>query len=167
MKKIVLTLTLLVGVTFAGLAQKASLSIGIDAGVIVGSISDKANMAIGGSVKYDLPVCAKSFVTLSAGYSYLIYTNDYKVNLTGFQASQTGGEGYVPLKAGFKYLFCDYFYGEGQVGASIPTQGGGVGFAYAPGIGVKLSAVDFGVRYEAWTKTNTISQVALRLAYGF
>jgi hypothetical protein len=170
MKRFIITIAVLTIGAFAGFAQKtekAKFSIGVDAGVIVGSVSDVASMAIGASAKYNLPVCTKNFITLAAGYSYLPYTNDLKVDLTGYQASQSGGESYVPLKAGFKHFFNDVFYGEGQVGASISTQGGGVAFAYAPGVGLNFSAVDLGVRYEAWTKTNTISQVAMRLAYSF
>jgi hypothetical protein len=171
MKKILLTFALLAGVTLAAFAQKTTggkFSIGIDAGVIVGDVSDMANLAIGGSVKYDKPIFNKTSVSLSAGYSYLPYTNDYKIALTGYESSQSGGEGYIPLKAGLKYMFNDIFYGEGQVGAAIATTGGGTAFLYAPGVGMKLGqTADFGVRYEAWSKTSTISQFALRLAYSF
>ena len=174
MKKILLTFALLAGVTLAGFAQKTGggkFSVGIDAGAIVGDVSDMANLAIGGSVKYDKPIFNKTSITLSAGYTYLPYTNDFKIALTGFTSSQSGGEGYIPLKAGLKYMFNDTFYGEGQIGAAIATGGGesgGAGFLYAPGVGVKFGqGVDFGIRYEAWAKTSTISQFALRLAYSF
>jgi hypothetical protein len=172
MKKILLTFALLAGVTLAGYAQKTDggkFSIGIDAGVIVGEISDRANLAIGGSVKYDKPIFNKTSFNLSAGYSYLPYTNDYKINLAGYENSQSGGEGYIPLKAGLKYMFNNAFYGEGQLGAAIATSGGGgTAFLYAPGVGMKFGqGVDFGVRYEAWATTNVVSQFALRLAYSF
>jgi hypothetical protein len=171
MKRIILTFTLLTGLTLAGYAQKTDsgkFSVGIDAGAIVGDVSDRANLAIGASVKYDKPIFSKTSLTLSAGYSYLPYTNDFKINLAGYESSQSGGEGYVPLKAGLKYMFNDTFYGEGQIGAALATTGGGAAFLYAPGVGVKFGqGVDFGIRYEAWQKTSTISQFALRLAYSF
>lgn len=170
MKKLLLTIAFLGGLSLAGFAQeRGKFSIGVEAGALVGDASDVANLVIGGSVKYDHPIADKTFFTLSGGYSYLPYKNDVKLALAGYGVTQAG-EGFIPLKAGVKYMFNDVFYGEGQVGAAISTEsGGGTGFAYAPGVGVKFAgSADLGVRYEGWSKNGaTISQFGLRLAYSF
>lgn len=159
------------GVTFSCLAQKSgadTFSIGLEAGIPVGTASNTSSFTIGGSLKYEKPVAAKTNLTLSAGYTYFPYKSDITIANVGY-ISTNSGEGFIPLKAGLKYFFNNTFYGEGQLGASISMQsGGGTFFAYAPGIGLKLGDADIGVRYEGWTKSgNTISQVALRLAYSF
>jgi hypothetical protein len=171
MKKILLVMLALSGLTFSCFAQKTDagkFSIGIDAGLPLGTAGDVASLIIGGSFKYDMPIAKQAFFTVSAGYSYMPYKNDILINNTAYITTNSG-EGYVPLKAGLKYYFCNNFYGEGQVGAAISTQsGGGAAFAYAPGVGLKLGDADIGIRYEGWAKNgNTISQIALRLAYSF
>jgi hypothetical protein len=171
MKKILLVMLALGGLTFSCFAQKTDagkFSIGIDAGLPLGTAGDVSSLIIGGSFKYDMPIAKKMFFTVSAGYSYIPYKNDILINNTAYITTNSG-EGYVPLKAGLKYFFCNNFYGEGQVGTAISTQsGGGAAFAYAPGVGLKLGDADIGVRYEGWSKNgNTISQIALHLAYSF
>ncbi|MFD2145218.1 outer membrane beta-barrel protein [Mucilaginibacter antarcticus] len=170
MRKFLLTIAFLGGISLVASAQeRGKLSIGIDAGALVGDASNVSSIAIGGSLKYDHPIAQQLFFSLSGGYTYLPYKNDVKVASLGYGVNQSG-EGFIPLKAGIKYMFNDMFYGEGQVGAAISTEsGGGTAFAYAPGVGLKFAnAVDLGVRYEGWSKNRgTISQFALRLAYQF
>jgi len=171
MKKILLAIALLGGAATRSFAQTTTtptpasgkFSIGVEAGLPVGTTSDVSNFAIGGSLKYELPVSAGTFVSLSAGYTDFLYKSDIKA------AIGKSGEGFIPVKAGLKYYFNAGFYGEGQLGAVFSTEsGGGTGFAYAPGIGYSFSGgLDAGVRYEGWSHDGTTSQVALRLAYRF
>jgi hypothetical protein len=171
MKKILLVMLALGSITFSCFAQKigdSKFSIGLEAGLPVGSTSDVSSFTFGASFKYDKPIATKTDLTLSAGYIYLPYKNDITIAHVG-SITTNSGEGFVPLKIGLKYFFCGSLYGEGQVGAAISTQsGGGTAFAYAPGIGVLFGGADLGVRYEGWTKNgNTIGQIALRIAYSF
>lgn len=171
MKKILLILALVAGTTLSTLAQKASkdkFSIGLEAGKITGSFSNVVDFAFGASLKYNHSLADDLVLTGSAGYTYLPYNDDFKTATLGFGVASSG-EGFIPLKAGVKYFFNKTVYGEGQIGAAISTNsGGGTAFAYAPGIGIEFGGgADFGVRYEGWSKTSTISQIALRLAYSF
>lgn len=174
MKKILLALFVL-GVTacssFAQTTKSSSsssdagkFSIGVDAGLPMGDAKNVYNFAIGGSLKYDMPIGTGAFVNLSAGYeSFMV-----KSALKDLGASSSSG--FVPVKVGLKYYFEGQgFYGEGQLGVAFSTEsGGGKFFAYAPGVGYTLDGgFDIGVRYEAWSHNGTISQIALRLAYGF
>lgn len=166
MKKFLLAAVLLAGVSMSSLAQKKSdgngkFSIGVEAGIPVGTTSDAYNFAIGGSLKYDMPIATGTDFTVSAGY-----TSFMGKTVLGFKIPAAG---FVPLKAGIKYWFADAFYGEAQLGAAFSTQsGGGTAFAYSPGIGYKFSdVVDLGVRYEAWSHNGTVSQVAARLGFSF
>ncbi len=165
MKKILLALFVL-GVTacssFAQTTKSSSdaskFSIGLDAGLPVGDASNYSSFAIGGSLKYDFSVATGAYLNLSAGYE----------TFTGKNGS--GSLNAIPVKAGVKFYFTGQgFYGEGQIGAAFLTaSGAGNAFIYAPGLGYTLdSGVDIGLRYEAWSKTGTVSQIALRLAYGF
>jgi len=164
MKKFLLALVLLSGAAFSSFAQTSSesgkFSIGLEAGLPVGDIKDAGGkLFIGGSLKYDQPIATGTFVTFSAGYTSLSFKDTYG----------GGSLGFAPVKVGVKYFLAESFYGEAQVGAAFGTKSGtGTSFAYSPGIGYAFGGgVDLGVRYEAWSKNGTISQVAARLAYSF
>ncbi len=162
MKKVLLATMLFVGIAVSGFAQKGSnFSVGLEAGLPIGSTSNAYTVAIGGSLKYEAPIATGTSFTLTAGY-------------TSFQGKTIGtfkvpAAGFVPVKAGIKYFLADSFYGEAQVGAAFSTQsGGGTAFAYSPGIGYKFSdVIDLGVRYEAWSKSGTVSQIGARLGFSF
>lgn len=169
MKKILLAIALLSGAT-SSFAQTTSttkdggkFSIGVEAGLPVGAVSDISNFAIGGSLKYEYPVATNTLISISGGYTNFLYKSDIK-DLTG-----KSGEGFIPVKAGLKYYFNQGFFGEGQVGAVFSAEsGGGTAFAYAPGIGYSFKGgFEAGVRYEGWSKNGTVSQLAVRLAYSF
>jgi hypothetical protein len=169
MKKILLAIALLSGAAASSFAQTSGpkdggkFSIGAEAGLPVGSVSDISNFAVGGSLKYEYPVATNTLVSISAGYTNFLYKSEFK-DLTG-----KSGEGFIPVKAGLKYYFNQGFFGEGQVGAVFATEsGGGTAFVYAPGIGYTFKGgFEAGFRYEGWAKNGTVSQLALRLAYRF
>lgn len=144
-------------------------SIGIDAGLPVGTASDAFSLAIGGSLKYEHPVAPKTSLSLSAGFTDLAYKGLIKDELKTLGISRSG-ETFIPVKAGMKYHINEGFFGEGQIGAVFATQSGnsGTAFVYAPGIDYSFKGgFEAGFRYEAWSKNGTISQLALRLAYQF
>lgn len=170
MKKFLLTLVAIGGFALAGFAQSTNdaskFSIGVDAGIPVGSTSDFFSFVIGGSLKYEMPVATSTAFTLSAGYSSFMGKT---ITIAGSSA-KVNAVGFVPLKAGIKYHFAESVYGEAQVGASIGTKSGSkTGFIYAPGIGFDVGGgIDIGVRYEGWSYSGgTTSQVAARIAYSF
>ncbi|MBL4677770.1 MAG: outer membrane beta-barrel protein [Mucilaginibacter sp.] len=170
MKKVLLLLTVICGLTVAAKAQSKSetgkFSIGVEAGLPLGSFGDGYSFGIGGSLKYDQPIAEGTFVTGSAGYTSFIGKS---VTIDGFGTFKNPAAGFVPVKVGVKYFLAESFYGEAQLGAAFSTQsGGGTAFAYSPGIGYAFSPnVDLGIRYEAWSNNGTVSQVAARLAYSF
>nr|WP_294793733.1 outer membrane beta-barrel protein [uncultured Mucilaginibacter sp.] len=162
MKKILLATLLFVGVAATSFAQDGGkFSVGVEAGLPVGDVSNAFNFVIGGSLKYDLPIATATNFTISAGYSSF-----QGKSISGFKIPAAG---FVPVKAGIKYFFAESFYGEAQVGAAFSTQsGGGTAFAYSPGIGYKFSdVVDLGIRYEAWSKDGTVGQIGARLGFSF
>ena len=171
MKKILLTLAVLGGFVFSSFAQKKSdaggskFSIGVDAGLPVGTTSNAYSFGLGGSLKYDISMSKEAAFTLSAGYTSMMG----KTITVGTTSVKVAAAGFIPVKAGIKYHFSDAFYGEGQLGAAFSSSsGGGTAFLYAPGIVVDLGGgVDLGLRYEAWSHNGTVSQIALRLAYSF
>jgi hypothetical protein len=164
MKKLVLLLTVLCGLSITSFAQSSKTSIGFEAGLPVGDAKDGFDAVIGGSIKYDLPIATSTYFTLSAGYNAFL-SNDFTKAVTGKSSF-----GFVPLKVGVKYYFDQGFFGEAQAGAAISTQkNGGTAFAYSPGIGYSFpSGFEAGVRYEGWSKDGgTTSQANLRLAFNF
>jgi len=156
-------------------------SIGVDAGIPTGRLSDTYNFSIGGSLQVDIPVMQNLFVTINAGYNSIQGKNN--VNINGMEFNPTNIQ-LLPAKAGLKYFFVPNFYIQGEAGAAFLLNKSDLGddksaaFIYAPQIGYQFhiggnSYIDAGVRYEASTKFNSavddskVNFFGLRVAYGF
>jgi hypothetical protein len=159
-------------------------SIGVDAGIPLGSFKDNYKWNLGGSVQADIPVLSNQlFVTINAGYNNIFgkknqpFVNGQTYDVTNFQL--------IPVKAGLKYFIIPNFYVQGEAGAAFLLNKKDVGvnkstaFVYAPQVGVQFPVsangnfIDAGIRYEATTKYATgvdqskVSFLGLRVAYGF
>jgi hypothetical protein len=172
MRKVLLLAVLIVSAVTASFAQTSKsnsggkFSIGIDPGLPVGSASDYSSFAIGGDLKYAIPAAANFDVSLSAGYSVFIGKT---YNIAGQSISGGDLKG-IPVKVAGRYNFngSTGFFGEFGVGAAFIQDGGGTAFVYAPGIGYAADGgFEVGLRYEGWSKTGTVSEIGLRLAYSF
>ena len=153
-------------------ASGVRFSIGVDAGIPTGKLSDSYNFNIGGSVQADIPVANQLFVTVNAGYNSIQAKNDF----TNIQL--------LPVKAGLKFFPVKNFYVQGEAGAAFALNKSDLGynktaaFVYAPQVGYQFQLggknyIDAGVRYEASTKFNSdvddskVNFFGLRVAYGF
>ncbi|WP_158990525.1 outer membrane beta-barrel protein [Mucilaginibacter sp. L196] len=155
-------------------------SIGVDAGIPTGKLSDSYNWNLGGSLQVDIPVANKLFVTVNAGYD-----NIFGKNVTvGTITSKAQNIELLPVKAGLKYFVVSNFYVQGEAGAAFVLDktkidaNNSAAFVYAPQIGYQFQLggknyIDAGVRYEASTKLNSdvddskVNFFGLRVAYGF
>lgn len=158
----------------AGTSEGGKFSIGIDAGLPVGTSHDVYSFAIGGDIKYASQVAPDFAVSISGGYTELIgktFSYNYSdANSSVSFGGTTSNIGVIPVKVGGRYTAngTTGFFIEGQVGAAFITQHVGTAFIYAPGIGYSFAGgFEAGARYEGWVKDGTIGQVALRLAYSF
>lgn len=174
MKKLLLSLALVAGLGFAASAQTEGavqkLSIGAEFGLPTQKNSN--SFIVGGSLQYEHPVAKSLNLTGSAGYLSEMATGDAKDALKAIGAKTSFG--YVPVKAGAKYYFGGNFYGAGEVGAIFGTEtGAGTAFTFAPTLGASFSvadksSLDFGLRYENWSKNgNSAGFIGLRAAYAF
>ena len=163
------------------------LSVGVDAGIPTGKLSDSYSWNLGGSVQADIPVIQHQlFVTVNAGYNNIFG----KKNLS--EVTPADGTVYydahniqlLPVKAGLKLFPISNFYIQGEAGAAFLlnksdlADNKSAAFIYAPQIGVQFplggkSYIDAGVRYEASTKFNSaaddskVNFFGLRVAYAF
>lgn len=169
MKKILLAIILYTATAYSSLAQttktigSGKFSIGVDAAVTTGNASMMNNIGIAGSVKYEVSAATDFYVSLSVGYEVFLLKNEYKF------LGQLSSSGYIPLKGGIKYYFEKGIFAELQAGASIYAgKESFTSFIYSPGIGYTFDGnFEIGARYEAWVKSGTFGQVALRLAFRF
>jgi len=171
MKRFILLTFLLCGLISMVYAQSGTpgtkLGIALETGLPVGDAEEVYSVGLGGSAKVEIPVTNPLALTVTAGYMSMMIKDDLEPTLGDKRE-------FIPVKAGAKYYFGRNFFGEGEVGASIPTEGeDDTAFAYAPGIGVTLpvadkTAIDVGVRYEGWTKdVGSIDQIGLRAVVKF
>lgn len=162
MKKL-FVITALLGISFASQAQNKdskpfTVSIGAEAGLPIGDLSNGYSAAFGASLQGDYSLADNLAATLNAGY----------LNFSGKNGA--GSSGLVPVMAGIKIYFNDKFYGAPQLGLVFSTQsGGGSAFGYSPGIGYKLTDnLDALVKYTGWSKNGfNASMIGLRIAYSF
>ena len=156
------------------------LSVGVDAGIPTGKLSDAYNFNLGGSVQADIPVIPHQlFVTVNAGYNNIFGKNN--IQGTGLDATNIQ---LLPVKAGLKFFPISNFYIQGEAGAAFALNKSDLGFdksaafVYAPQVGVQFplsgkSYIDAGVRYEASTKFSSLTDdskvnfIGLRVAYAF
>jgi hypothetical protein len=156
------------------------LSVGVDAGIPTGNLSNSYNWNLGGSIQADIPVIQHQlFVTVNAGYDNVFG----KKNLDGTGIDATNIQ-LLPVKAGLKFFPVAGFYIQGEAGAAFSLNksdlnfNNSAAFLYAPQIGYQFalggkSYLDAGVRYEATTKFNSnvddskVNFFGLRVAYAF
>ncbi|WP_040627702.1 hypothetical protein [Mucilaginibacter paludis] len=152
------------------------LSVGVDAGIPVGSFNDTHSWTLGGSVQADLPVAKQLFVTVNAGYD-----NYFGKSISNTSLNYTDIK-LIPVKAGLKYFLVENLYVQGEAGASFLTNKKDLGatkstlFAYAPQVGVLFpvggkSFIDAGIRFEGNSALvdngKSLNLIGLRLAYAF
>lgn len=155
-------------------------SVGVDAGLPTGNLSDAYNWNLGGSLQADIPVASQLFVTVNAGYNNFFGKD---VTVAGVTVSNPNIQ-LLPVKAGLKFFPVSNFYVQGEAGATFLLNKSDIAannstvFTYAPQIGYQFSLagnsfLDAGVRFENTTKLNNnfddykLHFVSLRLAYGF
>ncbi|MBD1364183.1 hypothetical protein IDJ77_10215 [Mucilaginibacter sp. ZT4R22] len=173
MKKVLLLLTVLCGLSIGAFAQSSTeggkWNIGLDAGLPLGSLGDLYSSSIGASVKYEHPIGTSTFLTGSAGYQRFFIKGDVKDALKALGIDKSG-VGIIPVKAGLKHYFNDGFFAEAQAGAAFSTESGGsTSFVYAPGIGYTFKGgFEAGVRYEGFSEDGSNSgMAALRVGFRF
>lgn len=172
MKKLLLSLALVAGLGLAANAQNkkdpamngSKIGIGADFAFPMGDFGDFYDFGVGGSLNFQAPIGSKLNFVGEAGY--LSFT-------TKEVLGQTASFGTIPLKAGVRYFLAENFYAQGQIGAAISTEtNGSTAFLYAPSLGVEFPvadkmSIDFGARYEGWSKNGTSSFIGLRAALNF
>ncbi len=174
MKKLILSLALITGLTYAASAQTEGavrkLSIGAEFGLPTEKNSDA--LIAGGSLQFEQPIAKSLNLTVSGGYLSVMATGDTKdlFKAAGLKTSY----GIIPLKGGLKYYFGGNFYGAAEAGAAFSTEEGGATlFAFGPTLGASFSvsdksSLDFGLRYENWSNNgNSTGFIGLRAAFAF
>jgi hypothetical protein len=161
MEKYFFTTLLFAVVTFTCIAQQEGrMSLGVDAGIPIGSSADNYTFAIGGSLKIENPVGDATLLTISLGYTSL----SAKSTALGVKPPAAV---FTPLKIGLKYRLAGPLFAEAQAGAAFEIRGRRTTrFVYAPGLVCDIDRFDLGVRYEGWAGSGgSINQMAVRLGY--
>jgi hypothetical protein len=142
-----------------------AISAGFELGLPAQSIY---SVALGGSLKVEVPVAHKFSLTATGGITSLDYKSGAEHAL-----GTPGSDTFIPLKGGVKYYAAPGFYLEGELGTAIETAHYKQDlFAYSIGPGFVIpvnhgkSGVDIGFRYESWSKS-VLRETGLRVAYRF
>jgi hypothetical protein len=150
-------------------AQMPKLGIGIDAGI---PTTDQYNFTLGGDARLQFDVANQLSIPVTVGYTHFFAKDDL--------AEAKQDYAFIPVKAGVKYFFDESgsgLYGLAELGAAFGVSDEAkTGFIYSPAIGYAWSSgIDLGIKYEGISTARNetavydknVSQIAIRLAYGF
>lgn len=154
-------------------ADHAHLSAGLDGGVTIGGIRPSSKAVVGASVQYEIPIATNTLFTVSAGYSYLLFTDAKKRMIRAFEDPKSGAS-FIPMKVGLKYYVSNGFFVEGQAGVVFAIKSKSTNanydtaFAWSSGAGYTFkNGIELSARYENWSNSGVISQATSRMAYRF
>ena len=121
------------------------------------------NVGTGASLKFELPVASHVSLSITGGFTSVFYRGTI---FTGYSSS--GGDLFVPVKAGLRYFFVQNVYAEGEGGATFElnhTNRTLAAFSIGPGfiLPAGKNSVDLGFRYEDWQ--GQLKLTVLRVAY--
>jgi hypothetical protein len=162
----------------------ARLSIGLDAGIPSGNITDQYVAMWGVSLRFDWPISRRSYITGEGGYNTFYLSNGSTTTQQAILNQPVPLLQTAPFKIGYKYFLFGKFYLQGQVGTTLLVNKGaefatnGSPFTWSPGMGFvfkskkhKRAFIDSGVRYEAvnsfYNDQNKYSYWAFHFSYGF
>lgn len=184
MKKLILSLVIVIGLTFAAKGQSegavSKISIGGDfLYPSTGLMSDSYRLGFGGSLEGEYHVYKKLNITLSAGYLAMVYQQEVKDLWANTFPDSTKNDVSYPIKAGVKYYF-GKIYGAANAGVALSLdKDRNSSFIFAGSLGTSYSvspksSLDVGIRYEGWssyaesnTKTTISTFFGIRAAYSF
>ncbi len=141
-------------------SNPSGFSIGLEAGLPLGENGKPYSSIIGGSLQYETKPAHDFGITVNGGYLSFNFKSSYGGSSVGF----------VPLLAGVKYYLSPNAFFHGQLGAAVGTKSGqGTSFAYAPGIGFKLSpTIDAELKYMGISNSGgTLDNVGVRVGFNF
>jgi hypothetical protein len=181
MKKLILSLAVVIGLAFTASAQTEGavnkISIGGDfLYPATGFLADSYNLGYGASVEGEYNIWKKLNLTISASYLKMAYEQAVK----DAYPEGISDDVYFPVKLGGKYYF-EKFYVSANAGVAVASSDDRNSvFIYAAGIGKAFSVapksnIDFGLTFRGWTsyinslntKPSTSTFVGLRAAYSF
>lgn len=171
MRKVFLTMAAVAAIASASFAQsgKNEVSIGAEVGLPMGDFGEAFKTGFGGSLKGLYGVGTAGQITATVGYTaYKMKGSIEEIDMS---------TGILPILAGYRHNFGG-FYIEPQVGYGIirvkakflgesESESEGA-FTYAAGAGYQVSGFDFGVRYQASTKSgDSFGLFGIRIAKSF
>lgn len=140
--------------------KQIKIGVGLTTGIPMGDYSDYASLALNLDIQGEYTIMPTFAITLNAGYLNFISKGGYGEL----------GIGQIPILLGGKYYFSDKVYGSVQAGVSILTAGsGGSAFAFAPGIGYKISKrFDLMAKYHSTNiDGSNVSFLGIRAGFTF
>ncbi len=158
------TTTTTTGATLPEAAEAYDQGFRLGFGVSGGYVFNPDAFALGGDVRLQYDLSKFTSVTLTTGFTNIFLQGD-KNDL-----------GFIPVKAGFKgFIVGQEWYLLGEVGGAfaVTNDYDQSSMLFSPGIGYATKNIDISARYEYYSNfyngdgDKGLSQVALRVAYGF
>ena len=184
MKKLILSLLIVVGASSLAMAQNESkfkVSIGPELSFATGAFSNTHSFGIGGSAQAE--VLLQQYLYGTATFGVMIYNGKSSGPNTNFKAATI-----IPIRIGAKYFLSGGVYGALQLGVGflsntnpssnilLPnTNNSGSAFAYSPQLGYEFKtkkerAIDASFKYDGYSGNSnigTVGAISFRVAYIF
>lgn len=169
MKRIMLTLVTILFCSLIATAQKRSivkLNIGPELAFPTGDFSNFYSFGIGGTAQVEIPLQEK---LQGVAYGGVVFYNGKSAG----SGLKNKGVTIIPIRIGLKQFLAGSIYGAVQAGLGIiggPDAFSGTTFSYSPQIGYEFNsksgkAIDASFKYDAYTKSGTISSLGFRIGF--
>jgi hypothetical protein len=164
-------------------ADSLRVGAGIEGLAGVGTLGKAYSGGVGVSVRLDVPLSSKIYVTGSVGYNNFFASATADTSLQSVKGVSTPSFKTVPLKLGIKWFPFKKFYIQGEAGETILLNKNQVyalynsAFTWSPQFGVVCplrkhrAYIDAGIRFEGvssfYNDNSTYNFWALHVAYTF
>ncbi len=154
-------------ISFAQDKQDFKFSVGAELAFATGNLSNTHSIGIGATALVEIPLQEKLNGVAYGGF--ILYNGK---SVPGVSGQKYSGLTIIPVRVGVKYFLTGSVYGCAQAGVGFLNRGGGTAFSYSPQIGYEFKtnsgkSVDVTVKYDAYSKSGTLSSFGFRLAYIF
>lgn len=170
MKKIILTIAVVMAATFANAQDKKSsgsdeggFKLGVNVGLPMGDIKDTYSLTYGLDLAYLWPIADGFSAGVTSGFAQYAAKSEYK-DFGGKDVS------FVPVAATGQYSFSDNIFGGLDLGYAIAVAPSGAdgGLLYQPKVGYQTEVIEVFLGYKGISANGgTASSLNLGFAYKF
>lgn len=167
MKKIILTISVLVFAFQFGTAQDEQITVGAHVGIPTGDASDLTTLNVGVDASYYFlkDVGEGMDIGLSTGYS--MFMGD-EVEVPGFGTQEVDDYSFIPIAASARFGLGKSFFAVADLGYALGvSDNADGGFYYQPKLGYRINSLELSAYYKGISDEVSIGAFGVGIGFRF